>query len=51
MRDRSFPVPPEVTSRIAQHLESHLDEYSIHQGAPSDNDEEEHDIPEWFDDW
>ncbi|KAM5547617.1 protein phosphatase 2C and cyclic nucleotide-binding/kinase domain-containing protein [Rosa sericea] len=50
IRDSSFPVPQEITSRIAQHLESHSDEYSAPQGSPSHN-EEELDIPEWFDDW
>lgn len=50
IRDCSFPVPPEITSRITQHLESHSDEYSVPQGSLSD-DEDELDIPEWFDDW
>ncbi|KAL6226531.1 hypothetical protein ACLB2K_000493 [Fragaria x ananassa] len=50
IKDCSFPVPPEITSRITQHLESHSDEYSVPQGSLSD-DEGELDIPEWFDDW
>ncbi|XP_050388056.1 protein phosphatase 2C and cyclic nucleotide-binding/kinase domain-containing protein [Argentina anserina] len=50
MRDGSFPVPLEIISRITQYLETHSDEYSVHQGTSSD-DEDEVDIPEWFDDW
>ncbi|KAG6723609.1 hypothetical protein I3843_03G210700 [Carya illinoinensis] len=47
--NRSFPVPQEITSRIAQHLEGYSEEcstlVSFSQTIDEPND------PEWLDDW
>lgn len=44
----SFPVPHEITSRIAQHLESHSEDCTPLFSASQDV---EVNIPEWLDDW
>lgn len=51
---RSFPVPPEITSRITQHTGSSLEEFTIPPPPPPlspSRDLEEFDIPEWLEDW
>lgn len=50
IRDRSLPVPREITSRVAQHLESH----SVECTAPLTSQSQDLDdlnAPEWLDDW
>ncbi|KAM1501100.1 hypothetical protein TB2_025888 [Malus domestica] len=50
IKDRSLPVPHEITSRITQHLGSHSEDCSVPLASPSLNGEEL-ETPEWFDDW
>ncbi|RVW96284.1 Protein phosphatase 2C and cyclic nucleotide-binding/kinase domain-containing protein [Vitis vinifera] len=50
LTDSSFPVPHEITSRIAQHLENHTEDYTIHSLSPS-RDPEELNTPEWLEEW
>ncbi|KAH8482129.1 hypothetical protein H0E87_029550 [Populus deltoides] len=50
IRDRSLPVPREITSRVAQHLESH----SVECTAPLTSQSQDLDdlnALEWLDDW
>ncbi|VVA10523.1 PREDICTED: phosphatase [Prunus dulcis] len=51
IRDCSFPVPHEITSRITQHLEIHSEDCSSVPLASPSRNAEELDNPEWFDDW
>lgn len=45
----SFPVPHEITSRIAQHLEMHSEDFGA---SPSPNPYvEQLNTPEWLEDW
>lgn len=45
----SFPVPHEITSRIAQHLETHSEDFGA---SPSPNPYvEQLNTPEWLEDW
>ncbi|KAF8400848.1 hypothetical protein HHK36_014151 [Tetracentron sinense] len=46
----SFPVPHEITSRIAQYLENHIEDCSIPLFSPSP-DMAELNTPEWLEDW
>ncbi|GMQ06443.1 hypothetical protein CsSME_00051033 [Camellia sinensis var. sinensis] len=48
--DGSFPVPHEIISRLAQHLESHSEECGASHLSPH-QDVEELDTPEWLEDW
>lgn len=50
LTDSIFPVPHEITSRIAQHLENHTEDYTIHSLSPS-RDPEELNTPEWLEEW
>lgn len=50
IREKSFPIPPEITTRINQHLEIHVEDLSGPLPSPS------HDVPElntseWLEDW
>lgn len=47
--NRSIPVPQEITSRIAQHLEGYSGECSTLVSLSQNVDESN--IPEWLDDW
>ncbi|KAI8553833.1 hypothetical protein RHMOL_Rhmol05G0047100 [Rhododendron molle] len=45
----SFPTPHEITSRIAQHLETHSEDFGA---SPSPNPSvEQLNTPEWLEDW
>lgn len=50
IRDRSLPVPREITSRVAQHLESHYEECTAPLTSHS-QDLDDLNSPEWLDDW
>ncbi|KAI4347089.1 hypothetical protein L6164_007938 [Bauhinia variegata] len=50
IRNRSFPVPPEIISRIAQYLETHSEDCTASQGSPPRHVEELN-VPEWLEDW
>ncbi|KAK9269484.1 hypothetical protein L1049_001259 [Liquidambar formosana] len=50
IRDSSFPVPLEISSRITQHLESHSEDCTIPLASPS-RDVEQLNSPEWLEDW
>ena len=50
IRNRSFPVPSEITSRVTQYLEIHTEEITGSQGSPS-HGVEELNIPEWLEEW
>ncbi|KAA3457816.1 protein phosphatase 2C [Gossypium australe] len=50
IRDQSVPVPHELTSRIAQHLESHNEECPVAVTSPTQDIAVLND-PEWLDEW
>ncbi|XP_039066227.1 protein phosphatase 2C and cyclic nucleotide-binding/kinase domain-containing protein-like isoform X1 [Hibiscus syriacus] len=50
IRDQSFPVPHELTSRIAQHLETRNEECPVSVTSPP-QDIAELNVPEWLDEW
>ncbi|KAK9026920.1 hypothetical protein V6N11_066778 [Hibiscus sabdariffa] len=50
IRDHSFPVPHELTSRIAQHLETRNEECPVAVTSPS-QDIAVLNVPEWLDEW
>lgn len=50
IRDRSFPVPHDITFRVTQHLESHPEDCTVPLASPS-RDIDELNVPEWLDDW
>lgn len=50
IRNHSFPVPPEITSRIAQYLEIPSENCTDPQDSPS-QEVEELNVPEWLEDW
>ncbi|KAJ4839876.1 hypothetical protein Tsubulata_003181 [Turnera subulata] len=50
IRERSFPVPHEITSRITQHLESNSEDSGLPLSSPS-REVEDLNVPEWLDDW
>ena len=50
IRDRSFPVPHELTSRITQHLEIHSEDCPVAVASPP-QDIAELNAPEWLDEW
>ncbi|GMH23817.1 hypothetical protein Nepgr_025660 [Nepenthes gracilis] len=48
--DCTFPVPPEIVSRVNHHWQSHLEDCSVLPSSPS-GDVEELDTTEWLEDW
>lgn len=48
--DSSFPVPHEIMTRIAQHLESRPEDCTLPLLSPA-RDEEELNTPEWLEEW
>ncbi|KAF7819783.1 protein phosphatase 2C and cyclic nucleotide-binding/kinase domain-containing protein isoform X1 [Senna tora] len=50
IRNHTFPVPPEITSRITQYLEIHSEDCTGSQDSPS-QEVEELNVPEWLEDW
>ena len=50
IEDHSYGVPQEITSRIAQHLETYGNESSVPRPSLSE-DLDCTDVPEWLDDW
>lgn len=50
MENHSFPVPKEIMSRIAQHLEMYSEDITFPRLSLS-QDVEDGDVPEWLDDW
>jgi hypothetical protein len=48
----SLPVPPEIASRVTQHLESHSEECTALLASASPyRDLDDLNVPEWPDDW
>lgn len=50
IRERNFPIPHEITTRINQHLEIHAEDLSGPLPSPSD-DVPELNTSEWLEDW
>ncbi|XP_027923207.1 protein phosphatase 2C and cyclic nucleotide-binding/kinase domain-containing protein isoform X1 [Vigna unguiculata] len=51
IRNRTFPVPQEIISRITQYLEVHSEDCSTgYPGSPL-QEVEELNVPEWLEDW
>ncbi|CAL5186434.1 unnamed protein product [Lathyrus oleraceus] len=50
IRNHTFPVPPEITSRVTQYLEARSEDCSASMGSPSQEVEELNE-PEWLEDW
>ncbi|KAH1057087.1 hypothetical protein J1N35_035152 [Gossypium stocksii] len=50
IRDRTCPVPQELASRVAQHLEIHSEDCPVAVASPP-QDIAELNVPEWLDDW
>ncbi|KAJ7969566.1 putative Protein phosphatase 2c [Quillaja saponaria] len=50
IRNHSIPVPPEITSRISQYMESHSEDCNVRLGSPSKYVEVPN-APEWLEDW
>lgn len=50
IRNHTFPVPQEITSRVTQYLEARSEDCSASMGSPS-QEVEELNVPEWLEDW
>ncbi|KAB2024248.1 hypothetical protein ES319_D06G074800v1 [Gossypium barbadense] len=50
IKDRTCPVPQELASRVAQHLEIHSEDCPVAVASPP-QDIAELNVPEWLDDW
>ncbi|MBA0747504.1 hypothetical protein Gogos_004415 [Gossypium gossypioides] len=50
IKDRTCPVPQELASRVAQHLEMHSEDCPVAVASPP-QDIAELNVPEWLDDW
>ncbi|XP_020536383.1 protein phosphatase 2C and cyclic nucleotide-binding/kinase domain-containing protein isoform X2 [Jatropha curcas] len=50
LRDGSYPVPHDITSRVTQYLESHHEDCTIPPTSPA-RDIDDLNVPEWLDDW
>lgn len=50
IRHHTFPVPPEIVSRLTQYLEVHSEDCTGSLGSPL-QEVEELNVPEWLEDW
>ncbi|XP_012450475.1 protein phosphatase 2C and cyclic nucleotide-binding/kinase domain-containing protein isoform X1 [Gossypium raimondii] len=50
IKDRTCPVPQELASRVAQHLEIHSEDCPVAVASPP-QDIAELNVPDWLDDW
>ncbi|XP_077209972.1 protein phosphatase 2C and cyclic nucleotide-binding/kinase domain-containing protein isoform X2 [Tasmannia lanceolata] len=50
IKERTFPTPHEITSRIILHIDNHVDDISLSLSSPS-RDLPELNTPEWLEDW